>query len=92
MFFDKQKANFNHFNELNLKFEHNSPDFKCLPGQKTGGASIQEGASIRMNTVHNLEYCFPEKEHDLYLHLSSRMFLNWNSLLEQSDSLSDPNV
>ena len=86
MFFDKQKANFNHFNELNLKFEHHSQDFKYLPGQKTGGASI------RMNKVHNLEYCFPEKEHDLYLHLSSRMFLNWNSLLEQSDSLSDPNV
>ena len=33
--FDEQKANFDHFNELN--FNHRTQHFKYLPGQKTGG-------------------------------------------------------
>ena len=53
--FDDQKENFDHVNELeNLNFEHHSQDFKYLPGQKTaggGGVSLQEGASIGINTV-----------------------------------------
>ena len=45
--FDEQKSNFDHFNELKTpNFKHCSQDFKCLPGQKTGGS-----ASIRINTV-----------------------------------------
>ena len=32
--FDKQKENFDHFNELKSSLEHLSQDFKYLPGQK----------------------------------------------------------
>ena len=51
----KKKKKENGFYRKNLNFKHHSQDFKCLPGQKTGGGatSIQEGASVGINTVHN---------------------------------------
>ena len=56
--FDEQKENFGHFNELKtliLGMIPRTQDCKYLPGQKTGGgagASIREGASIWIKTVH----------------------------------------
>ena len=50
--FGQQKTNCEHFNVLkDLILEHHTLDIIYLPGQKTGGASFREGASIRINTV-----------------------------------------
>ena len=49
--FDKQKANFDNFNEFkNTYLEHYSEDFKYLPGQKTGWCvnSSKYGRSLHM--------------------------------------------
>ena len=50
--FDEQKANFDHFNELKtliLSIIYRA--FNIYQVKKQGGASIREGASIRINTV-----------------------------------------
>ena len=51
-----------------LNFEHHFQDFKCLPGQKTGGVlAIREVASIRINTVYPTEGMFlTYKENTFY--------------------------
>ena len=49
--FDEQKANFDHFNELNLTFEHHSQDFKYFQGLKNRGVRQFEVNSNKYSIV-----------------------------------------
>ena len=64
---DKQKANFDHFNELKkLYFEHHSQDFKYLLGQKQG--CVNSRGCLNSNKYgiskfgHLSSLCRPDKE------------------------------